>query len=655
MQNFLTRILALSVGVVMGIGVVIGALTLLPEDDRTSVKNRTTRMTDDSLGTQNSSVFSSGTKGRGSSITASSNVEELVFPEQAFDRKATILSWIAPLTDDQILNWLEQTNDPSWNVSTEILNEFQSTLLQKLTITAPERAIKLVWSMDEYRRNALASVVFRTWASIDLDEAIAQVKEWTEDETVNFLPTILRARVDLSFDRQREIAREFGDENYAFFNYFYSLISEGIERPKETWHEILNIANRENVQGTAGHALSELAVAWVEREGMEVLDEIVSSISDSISIHTTSSSRATEYFSTLTQILNALSEDKPEEVFDFAFNNLGVRAYDILPMSNVIYNWARRDPKAVLAKAATLPASGFRHQIVSRAIWQWADDNPRQILKQIDLVPREHQTQARHSAIRALTRSSPNEAAKFVLQEQDLQARISLANGLVYTWVHQDSEATKDWVLGLPNSDPLRTALLRPLAMSLVHIDPREAFRLALQQPIEENPSFPNSSTGYESSIISMLAYQDVDLAIELLPQVRDQGRSIAYSTVGVSLIQKGETRQAINLANQLPNDEQKNYFRSMSSSWAWQDPQGLLKAFDEFPSAEIQSRVALSLSVMNVTTNIYTDEEIASVEKYMTKEFRDKLQQFQEKFQEIDMRSPSPEDRKFLQELYSW
>ncbi|MYD46740.1 MAG: hypothetical protein F4W92_10335 [Gammaproteobacteria bacterium] len=632
MQNFLTRILALSAGVAIGIGFVIGAFTLIQEDEGTSTTRpnnegrNTLRVSDDSVG--------------GPNLSTSSNIDALVFPEQAFERKVAILSWIATLSDDQILSWLEESTDPSWNVSTEILNEIQSTLLQKLTIEAPERAIEFVWSLDEQRRTPLASVVFLTWASSDLEDAITQVKQWAEDEAVNFLPTILRAREDLSLDRQREIAREFGDENYAFFKYFKSLTSEGIEKPKETWHEILRVANLENVQGTAGHALSELAVAWVEREGMEVLDEIVSSIS-----HTT------EYDFALTQILNALSKDKPEEIFDFALSYLGDRAYDILQNSSVIFYWAQRDPKAVLAKAETLPASGFRRNIVWRVIWQWADDNPRQILKQIDLVPGEHQVQARRNAIRALTRSSPDEAAKFVLQEQDFQTRLTLANSLVSTWAYQDTEAAKDWVLGLPSSDPLRAALLRPLAMALVHSDPREAFRLALEEPIKENPSSPYSSTGYESSIISMLAYQDVDLALELLPQVREQGRSMAYSSIGVSLIQKGETRQAIDLANQLPKAEQKNYFRSMSSSWAWQDPQGLLKAFDEFPSAEIQSRVALSISMMNTSTNLYTDEEIASLKKYMTQEVREKLQQFQE----IDMRNPSPEDRKLLQELHSW
>ncbi|MXZ56264.1 MAG: hypothetical protein F4227_04950 [Gammaproteobacteria bacterium] len=636
MQNFLTRVIALVAGVAIGVGVVIGALTLLPDEEDNSANTQATRPNNEGRDTETRTNVSGG----GTNLPVSYNIDEIVFPEQAFDRKLAILSWIATLSDDQILNWLKHSTVASWNVATEILNEFQSTLLQKLTISAPERAIEFVWSMDEHRRTPLASVVFQTWASSDLEDAITNVKEWTDDEAVNYLPTILRAREDLSLDRQREIAKEFGDENYAFFKYFNLLTTEGIDKPKETWHEILKVANSESVQGVAYHALSEVAVAWVELEGLEVLDEIVSSIS-----------HATEYDFALTEIFNALSEDKPEEIFDFALNNLGDRAYDILQDSSVIFNWARRDPKAVLAKAETLPASGFRRNIVWRAIWQWADDSPRQILKQIDLVPGEHRAQARRNAIRALTSSSPDEAAKFVLQEQDFQTRLTLANSLVSTWAYQDTEAAKDWVFGLPNSDPLRAALLRPLAMALVHSDPREAFRLALEEPIKENPSSPYSSTGYESSIISMLAYQDVDLAIELLPQVRDQGRSMAYSSVGVSLIQKGETRQAIDLANQLPKDEQKNYFRSLSSTWAWQDPKGLLKAFDELPSAEIKSQVALSVGMMNTSTNIYTDEEIASFEKYMTQEIREKFQQFQE----IDMRNPSPEELKLLQELYSW
>ena len=238
-----------------------------------------------------------------------------------------------------------------------------------------------------------------------------------------------------------------------------------------------------------------------------------------------------------------------------------------------------------------------------------------------------------------------------MLQEEDFESRLTLANSLITTWSYQDSDATKEWVLGLPESDPLRTALIRPLASTLISTDPRTAFQLALEQPIEENESNPFLSWGYESSIVASIAHQDIDLAIELLPQVRNRGKTYAYGAVGTSLVQKGETQKVIDLAAQLPTSEQARYFQSVSTIWATQDPQGLLNAFDDFPSAEIKSRVAFTMSISNVSRNTYTAEEIAQIEKYMDRESREKL----ETYRAIDFTNPSPEDQKFLQELYSW
>ena len=54
-----------------------------------------------------------------------------------------------------------------------------------------------------------------------------------EQEARQFLQTILQAREDLPFDRQREIAKELGDENYTFFNHFRNLAIDGDKNPKE--------------------------------------------------------------------------------------------------------------------------------------------------------------------------------------------------------------------------------------------------------------------------------------------------------------------------------------------------------------------------------------------------------------------------------------
>lgn len=640
MQNLRTHAVVLVAGVVIGVLCVIGVLVLLPDDAvRLEGQPRSASMDTDSL-THRDQTTNNSARSLDSRSSMPTDLDDLVFPKQAFDRKMSIVSWVASLSEDQVLSWLEQSIDPSLNLPSPILQELQSTLLQKLAVTAPDQAFAFTWTRDERWNIAMASIVLLEWASSDLEAAIAQVKQLSESEAANFLPIILRARDDMSLDRQREIAKDLGNESVAFSNYFRKLSRGEIENPKETWYDIVNIANREGVQQTTGFALSRVAAAWVKEEGLEILSEIMSSISVE-----------TEYTATLSNILTTLSKDKPEEIFDYALNNLGDQAYDIIQNSGIIFNWARQDPMGVLAKMESLPASGFKQNVFWRVIWQWADDNPRQILERIELVPEPHRVHARRTAIQALTRTSPKEAAKFVLQEEDSESRLTLANSLITTWSYQDSDATKEWVLGLPESDPLRSALIRPLATALISTDPRAAFQLALEQPIEENESNPYLSWSYESSIVASIAYQDIDLAIELLPQVRDQGKTYAYGAVGNSLVQKGETQKVIDLATQLRNNEQAQYFQSVSSTWATQDPQGLLNAIDDFPSAEIKSRVAFSMSILNVSRNTYTAEEIARVEKYMDKETREKL----ETYREIDFTNPSPEDQKFLQELYSW
>ena len=639
MQNLLSRFLALLAGVVIGVGVVIGALTLLQDDGVASTKRPTTGSQNEEPLPQGDTAPNTGLSGLGSSISVPSNIDDLVFPKHAFDRTAAIVSWVAALSDDQILNWLEQTTEPSSLASAEHRNELQSTLLQKLTITAPDQALNFARSRDEFERIAMTSTVFLAWASFDLDGAITRAKSMDPQETTRFLPAILQAGNDLSLERQREIAKELGNESYAFSNYFRNLSKGTVGNPKETWYEIVNLANRESVQNTTGSALSSVAVKWIEKQGMEVLDEIVSSIAHD-----------SEYSSVISHIFSALSTDQPEEIFDYIVNNLGDRANDIIQGSSVVFNWARKDPKAVLAKAETLPPSGLRQRLVWNAVWHWAENNPREVLDELELVPQEHREDARRNAIRAYASTSPSKAAKYILQIPEYDSRLALANTLVREWSYKDADAAKEWVLNLPDSDPMRTALIPPLASALVTTDPRAAFQLALEQPIEENNSGSFSSTGYESSILSMIAYQDVDLAIELLPQVRESGRNYAYSTIGDALVRNGEVQQALNLASQLPSKEQTQYFHSVSSMWALQDPQSLLKAFDDFPTAEIKSSVALRMSMFNTSTNAYTAKEIERLEEHMNKEDRDKY----EKFQGIDFGNPSPEDQKFLQELYS-
>ncbi len=625
----------------IGVGDFVAIKLLLQDDATTTPREQTETVPGGEQRT--SSVSGTDTHESDGIIAVPTGVNQLIFPKRTFERKATIVSWVAALSDDEILSWLEQSTEPSWQVSPANRTELQTTLLQKLSTTAPERAIDFALERDNPQQTySMSSTVFHVWANTDIDSAVARVKELNEQTPFSnyLLGTVLSARDDLSLERMREIAVELGDESSAFRFYFRNLVQGDLENPRESWYEIINIANRESVQNTTANALSRVAVAWVQEKGLDVLDELVSSISND-----------SEYSSILHVIFNGISEDQPEEIFDYIMSNLGDRATEIVQRSRITYSWAQKDPKGMLAKVSTLPASRFRQSLISSAVWRWAENNPRQLLDQIELVPPSERDGASSSAIRVLTRTSPKEAAQYVMQVSDEELQVQLARSFIEEWVYKDVEGAKKWVLDLPVANPMRKSLMQRLIDTLVYTDSKEAFELALQQPMEENEFFGGGmEVGQELSVVQSIIYQDIDTAIELLPRVRGAGKSIAFSMVGSSLIEEGNVQQALQLANQLTEKQQIKYFQGIAMGWAYSDPQGLIKAFPDFPDAA-KSRAALSIVLTHETEGTFSDEEITDFEKRITPEDKKLL----DRLKEIDMYAPSPEDMKVIQQIYTW
>ncbi|MYD46736.1 MAG: hypothetical protein F4W92_10315 [Gammaproteobacteria bacterium] len=641
MNNLLARILLLVAGVLIGVGGFVGIKLILQDDAKTIPRDRTETVRGDEH--RSTSVDSTDANQSDGNIAVPSRVDQLVFPTRTFDRKASIVYWVSTLSDDEILSWLEQSTEPSWQVSPANRTELQTTLLQKLSTTAPERAIDFALSREEPQQvYSMSRTVLQVWANTDIDGAVARVKELSAQENSSYyhVSTLLTARDDLPLDRMREIAAELGDESSAYMFYFGNLVRGDIENPRDTWYEILDIANRESVQNTTGGSLSKVATAWVEEKGLDVLDELVSSISND-----------SEYSSILPEIFSGISERQPEEIFDYIVDNLGDRATEIIQRSRLSYSWAQKDPKGMIAKVSTLPASRFRQSLIQNATWRWAENNPRQLLDQIELFPPGEREGARRSAIGALARKSPHEAAQYILQVADEELQIRLAQNFIQEWSYFDPKAAKEWVLGLPAAGEMRHALLRPLIDSLVDTDPKQAFELALQQPMEEDEYFGGGMMiGQEVSVLLSIAYEDIDIAIELLPQVRAAGKSYAFTMVGGLLLEAGNTKQALQLSNQLTEKQQKQYFQNIAMGWAYSDPEGLLKAFPDFPDAA-KSRVAVSIVMIHETEGTFSDEEIADLEKRIKPEDMKLL----DRLKEIDVSGPSPEDMKFLQQLYSW
>ena len=638
MRNLFVRILIVVTGVLIGFGGVAGILFLF-QDQKASYPIDRINPTQEAEPLSLSDVPENADVSKlSTNIFEPLRVKELVFPERTFDWKTRIVIWVNALTNDQVLSWLEQSTDSSWNVSLAIRRELQTKLLQKLATTVPDRAVDFSLARDHrQQRYSMANVVFQAWANLDIDGAVARAKELNEQESLYFMGTILKARDDLSLEQMRDVAIELGDESYAFTVYFQNLTKGEIENPRETWYEIFNLANRESVQHTSGSALFRVAVAWVKKQGIKVLDEIVSSISDNV-----------EYSSILYDTLGVLASDQPDEVFDFVMSNLGDQAVNVIRESGITNHWVRKDPTGLFAKIQTLPASRLQRLIVRDAIVQWAQNTPHELLTQLDIVPPGQRDFASHQAIKEFTRKTPLKAAQFVLQMTDDATQSRLARILIPQWTEDDAEAAKDWVLGLPSSEPMRASLIFQLTKSLVRTNPMDAFELALQQPLDNNENSPYESIGDEVFILSRIANQDVQLAMELLSKVRTGGRLSAYTDVGVTLVEQGNLREALQLAKQLSDTEQSKYYQSIAMNWLWNDPKGLLKAVDQFPSSS-KSRIAVAMTFSNKISSYYSAEEIAHLERLISERDKELLKQLHE----IDLSDPTEEDFELFNELH--
>ena len=628
MRTLISRVVVLIIGALIGIGGIASVLYLL-NDDITNISVEGTSSTQ----TAESVPFASTRSENGVSppsinAVVPSRIDDIVFPKRTFELKAGLVFWVATLTDDQIVDLLRQSTEASWDVQYANRTELQITLLQKLSTTAPARALDFVLERDHYQRNSMIRTVYSSWAREDLNQVLERARELDHPDSFYALDAILDARTDLPFERKRDIAIGLRDERHAFYSHFTNLTQDKIENPRDTWYEIVNLASSENVQEEAEDALNRVAIVWFQKRGLEILDEIVSSISEGF-----------DYYFVLDGLFDDLSADRSQEVFDYMMSNLGDRAIEVIQETRLAANWARQDPKNMLTRVKNLPASDFREDLIRLSIRRWAEDNPRQIFEQLEQVPPGLREYASDRAIDEFTQKSPTAAAQFVLQISDEEMQEQLASRLIRTWCEEDAASAKDWVLNLPANDPIRASMISSLKWRLVSTDPRGAFELALREPIAD---------GLEDHILSRIAVDDVQLALELLPQVREHRKVSAYAQIGSSLVEQGLSQQALELANDLDQTEQHEFYQRIAMRWAYYDPKGLLKVFDDFPTF-VKSRIAVGIKITNEVGNYYSEEEMAHVERHIS----DKDKELFKQVQNIDIDNASEEELELLHQLH--
>lgn len=549
----------------------------------------------------------------------------------SFLRKLTVYAYVAGLSEQDLSNELQQISKSSSKLSHRVYDALQTALVERLGLVNPEAAVKFAvaqeppepdwatrWlsmhvSYGEAEKVVMPVVqsVFSDWASHDLKSAINRAKTLDIDAKSNALTGILATQTGKSLTTHRQIAKELGDEKRGVDSYVKSFATKRIDDPKVVWDEVIALIESNNYDHA--RVLRNIARQWYAQDGLSVLDEIsISSLDTNLksgSIH---------------QLLQLATKENPEQAFQYALNMPSQDRF-FTPLQSVVRTWSESDPQAAYHAVSNIEQSGQREKLQQAVVSIWARNEPRHVLENLENFPLNVQGYARTDAIQAVALTSAKEAAVLALEHgEDERVRGLLPAQVMRLWIRQDVEAAVNWVFNGPLSEDTRYDWVSALSGALISSDPRRAFDLALKQKIPEDGGYMGMyATGIEARVIHQIAHLDLELAVELLPQVREgRTRTSAYESLATIYINNGDSRTAFNLGLELPGSDQTEYFQNISKTWVRVDPAGFVETLKDFPTEELRATIASTMTKRWYRDN-FTEDQIGVLKQFLTESDR--------------------------------
>ena len=542
------------------------------------------------------------------------SLDDIASIKSTSEQQLALRNLLSDLDESGVADLLTQSQDVFPHADK---HAFRLTVVQRLAHQNPSRALSLVLEMDaSYNLDDLVMSVFKDWVHSNLDEAVSRARTLSRRNQRIAMDAIVQERTDLSDETVRAIAKDLVLERIAMSAVAQRKIVEAIDDPETAWNELVVVFQDDT---SLLNEFIRVASAWVEEGGISVLDSISQSLTN-----------AETRQRVLRSVLRDVAHSDPEGAFLYAQNiesdpNNAV----VIAVAGV---WARSDPRAALLAATEIKDVSLRKDTAGMVISAWARREPKEVIENVNALPFDLQEKASTAAISAMSRESPEEAARLVATMESGSIKTESARDVARNWSNRDHSSALDWILNDPGVEEIRSELLSSIMHRLVRVDPDLAMRTALDQPIEESArgfGMFGAGVGMETNVISSLAFSDMDKAIELLPLVRE-GRTkyFAFQLVTSSLVSNGEFDKAFDTAQQFPDRLRKNYFSALATVWAGRDPKGLFNSLSRFPSKDAKSRVALLLLTRDQISSGLTDEQVDEARKYLSDEHAKALEE---------------------------
>ena len=604
-------LLLLATGVGLGIGAALVISMLVQHNARALADQNNSESTNDSTLAPFSGDFTHANNPEVAEMKdlkgVIKQIDVLKEYEHSFDRVAKLYTIVSRLDSHTLSELLANSIDLQWNLSRQIRTELQTVLIERLAITSPQEAIEFVLSLEDGKHDSATSFI-----SIIVDAAKSD-SESTKNGSIPLneanrtlaVRWIAKNYVRLPYKKQQELFTKLDPETRFLKRYLESLYEASVGVPDTT-----GSAEIDNAQDAFSYVAQtiDMMKQWYHNRAVAVLEQM----------RTTMSNDETEEVLTAVALQHIASKN-PTLAFEYAFAQLP-RETRSFAVNEVIREWATKEPSAALTAVNNLDASGLKAQLQSTAVCIWAGNEPEYVLANLSDFPRHAHIDGACNAIGSLAAVSPERAVAWTVQMKNDSMLFPAANTLVRIWSHIDLEAAHKWVLEEPAIANIRAELYEPLASAMVATDPTRALELARKHPLA------TGQVGFEASILREIAFKDIQVALELLPNVRASQKNFAYGAVGSVHVQNRDFQKAINLGLELGESAHANYYQYISYIWVNTDPRKLYKMLPELPNEEARSKAAYALCVLNDNNDYLTKEQVGILDQYLTATDRETL-----------------------------
>lgn len=502
------------------------------------------------------------------------------------------------LDQHDLLNLVEKSLTQSL---TSVDFKVQDMLVEMLAQNSPDEAVASVVKFADHRRRILLHSIFTNWSLTNFEQALSTASELPTSDRRFAIKAVLAVGTGLSNQELSFIASKFNiEKEFRMWEQELEFYDKLADEPSSAFDLL---ANDEVNDFQQIDLFKQVVLQWFQYDGIGIIFELDSAdLSD--------------------DVFNQLVELVTEQDRETALELINGDDRPGIPWRlgySLIDSWIDDDVEEAFYAVKKLPKSPFRWTMLQRVISEWGHRAPTVVLNRLREIPRLF----RSSALSA--------AATLILAEDNPLATIDRISdfrsvpgtdvdraieSVVRIWASDAPKLALEWVQNnTEEGSTYRAELLGEVLPKYALDEPEQAMTIAVQ---EFNPDSIYSSL--ESQVIqSLIAFDRLDSAVELLDQVRDEIRRRESVNVGAELVKQNRTDDALALMDSIPTAERSEYLYYLASHLTIYDlATDALEMIAKVPSAQLQSDVAERLLTDGTAEWDFTAEQIETLRSFV-------------------------------------